>query len=393
MSEQKEKEKRWLDEIYMLAENQAWLNEQAKKGYILKSFDTRYVTFEKGESQDNDYKIVVLDEENAENQINSIEKQGFTFVSKFKEYHVFYIEKKENISQLQLNHDMVDFISKWFNKQIKSQIIIAFLFISFWACFFIVKRSLGWYSDGIVVGFLFRIPNVSLVIYIAIVALIFIKIIKEILVLLRLKKFFIQNNNYLSVRGKTKSRLSKSINIYFLFFIIFIVNPSVNLYMDYIDDFEVIPINEAPEDISIVTIENLLEDVVTSYEIKILEDEKKDNYVIIDSNLLAPKQYYSWQTYLYKDKCGIIKVYYYEAISKILAKKSSKELINDAVNKKHRDKIKKMESSDFEDVYVYEEDYNTVVCVYKDKKIMCIDYDGTIKPTYEKVLEEIAEVL
>lgn len=391
MAEQLQKEKRWIDEIYMLHENEMWLNEQVQKGFILKSFDNKYATFLKGNPEDRSYKISILDEEKAEEQIKIIENQGFTFTTKFKEYYIFHRDGKNTNKQLQLNNEIIEFTIKWFDKQIKRQFSVIEFLIPFIILCYIVARCVGFYGRAIVVDILYRIPTIWFILYGSILALIFIKIINEVLTLRKSKKFFLEKNKYLSIRNSIESKIIRTINIYFLIFLMFIIYPSMYLYMNYINEKEVVPISEVYESMPIVLIQDIEQEDHKSS--KLMEAQKQVgefNHAELGSNLFAQKQYYSFQDYEYQDKLkSFMSIRYYETASTILAKISVKELA--FANAYRKERIKKIKYNGFDQVYIYAVPYDTLVAVCKGKEVMVIEYGGD-QPV-SKILNEMSEVL
>ncbi len=351
---------------------------------ILKGFDTRYVTFEKNEPQNNSYKIVILDEVKAEKQIKTIEHQGFNFVANFKEFYIFTLEEKFNRRRPNLSGEMLGFTIKWFDKQIKKQVIglIVSIFIIILLSIFLLYNNL--FAIGLV-----KMDNNADIFYGSIFSFGFFQLIREVFLLSKLKKYFYEHKQYLRTRSFILSKIGRTIAIIFIF--VNILGPGLLIYLDYKRDIPVASVSEIYESMPIV----LIQDVENENGVKgqLLETQKEVdlngfNYVELKSTLLSQNQYRGYQTYAFNDNRGSMRMEYYEVAGKNFARLLTRE-----ISKKEADEkiINNLDFKGLDKVYLSQGSSEKNISVCKGKRVMSIRYNGD-QPA-EKVLEEMAEVL
>ncbi|WP_312653955.1 DUF2812 domain-containing protein [Aminipila sp.] len=385
MLEQNEVERKWLYKIYDLAENEAWLTEKAKDGFILTKFDNTYATFEKSEPQNNNYKIVILDEEKAERQIKIIEHQGFTFVANYKEYYIFYIDNKWRNKSPHLSGEMAEVVTGWFDKQIRKQIIGLLISISIIAVLLFFELYKNLFAT-----FLVSITIWRFILYGSILGVGFFQLIREIFLLCRSKNFFLEHNKYLKIRTFITSKIGRAITLIFIFVGIF--GSAGTTYLDYKTDKGFSSVSEIYESMPIV----LIQDIENQNEVngQLLETQKEIdldeyNYVDPESTLLSPKQYKAYQTYKSNagDKCSM-RMKYHEVVGKTLARMLAKEI---AIYEADENKINKLEFKGLDKVYVYQDSHEKIISVCKGKRVMFIRYNG--HQPVKKIISEMSEVL
>nr|WP_315023210.1 DUF2812 domain-containing protein [uncultured Aminipila sp.] len=385
MLEQKEIERKRLYKIYDLAENEAWLTEKAKDGFILTKFDNTYATFEKSGPQNNNYKIVILDEEKAETQIKIIEHQGFTFVANYKEYYIFCIDNKFENKCPRLNGEMTDVVTRWFDKQIRKQIVgllFSIIIIALLLLFLLYKNLFA--------TFLVTIPNSRFILYGSVLGVGFFQLIREILLLCKSKKFFFKHNKYLKIRTFITSKIGRAITLIFIFVGIF--GSAGTTYFDYKTDKGFSSVSEIYESMPIVLIQDIENQNGVNGQLLETQNEidlDEYNYVEPKSTLLSPKQYKAWQTYESNagDKCSM-RIKYHEVVGEILARILAKEI---EIYEADENKINKLEFKGLDEVYVYQDSHEKNISVCQGKRVMFIRYNGD-QPV-EKIISEMAEVL
>lgn len=385
MLEQNEIERKWLYKIYDLAENEAWLTEKAKDGFVLTKFDNTYATFEESEPQNNNYRIVILDEKKADWQIKIIEHQGFTFLTNYKEYYIFYIDNKWKNKGPHLSGEMAEVVTGWFDKQIRKQIIGLLFSISIIALLLIFLLYNNLFATSLV-----TITNERFILYGSILGVGFFQLIREIFLLCKSKKFFLEHNDYLKKRTFITSKIGRSITL--IFIVLSILGPAGTTYLDYKTDKGFSSVSEIYESMPIVLIQDIENE--NGVNGQLLETQKEIdldeyNYVEPESTVLSPKQYTAWQTYESKagDKCSM-RMKYHEVVSKILARMLAKEI---EISEAGENKINKLEFKGLDEVYVSQDSLEKNISVCKGKRVMFIRYDGD-QPV-EKIISEMAEVL
>lgn len=385
MLEQNEVERKWLYKIYDLAENEAWLAEKAKEGFILTKFDNTHATFEKSKPQNNNYKIIILDEEKAERQIKIIEHQGFTFLASYKEYYIFYIDNKWGNKGPHLSGEMADVVTGWFDKQIRKQIIGLLISISIIAVLLFFELYKNLFAT-----FLVSITIWRFILYGSILGVGFFQLIREIFLLCKSKKFFLEHNKYLKIRTFITTKIGRAITLIFIFLGIF--GSAGTTYLDYKTHKGFSSVSEIYESMPIV----LIQDIENQNGVngQLLETQKEIdldeyNYVDPESTLLSPKQYTAWQTYESNtgDKCSM-RMRYYEVVSKILARMLAKEI---EIYEADENRINKLEFKGLDEVYVYQDLHEKIISVCKGKRVMFIRYNGD-QPV-EKIISEMSQVL
>lgn len=376
MSEKEEKELKWPNKLYMLQENEIWLNEKVKEGLFLKSFVDDYVMFVKGKPEDIKYKIVILNPKNAKNQIKIIEHQGFTFVAEYKEYYIFYIKGRYGHFQPRLNEDTIEFARKWFNKQIINGFTLAIVasfpallnliaIISFNELFqTLVGRQTIWYAMWLIMFVFLMIKGIS-----------------EYKIVIKCRRCFLEHERYVK---KNNSILTKVINRSSLVFIMVVV--ILGAYMIYNDNLDdKLPLSKAYNDMPFVFLQDIeKQEALVGENKEVLNYLDKNNYAKIESTLLAPKQYFAEQEY-------DMSIHYYEVVVRALAKPLARELITEDIFDIKMDDIKKINYDGLDIVYICQDGYKKSVSVCKGKRVMFIEYHG-VQPV-ERILSEMAEVL
>lgn len=372
MIEQEEKQKKWVSKIYLLHENELWLNDQAEKGLLLKSFDETTAYFQEGSPAQINYKILILNEKNAVKQIKQIEQQGFTFVGSCNEYYIFYIQGIYTHITPRLNEDTLLFLKKWIAIQMLKRVSVTLIAVIPIALKIIMNRD----------NLLQTIMEISTIWYV-LIGLIFIATmldaIREYKVIIQTKKSFLKQENYFFYKRSKKSNVLQN-------FIIAICLLSVILLIKSIySDAERISISELQKEMPIV----LLEDTKQAEDPAKLSQgiANKDHYAEVKHTLLAPNQYYAVQ----KNQFNSMTIRYYEVTVEKLAEPLSKELpINNftSINKKN---LKKIDYLGLDAVYAYQVSGMITVACCKGNKVMFIHNMG-IMPL-EDILRNIAKVL
>lgn len=304
------KEVIWGNKLYLLYNNERWLNEQAAKGMILKDFDKKTARFEVDEPQNITYKILIINKKNAEDQIKRIERQGFTLVERYNEYCIFSRLGKYDQIWLRLDDEEMTYTKIWFNKQILKRFahtLYAFLPIA-------IKLLI--HQNGIIKG----IVEISTLWY-AICMILFIWLganaLNEYTTIIRTKTCFMNHENYILHSKEKESIWEKLIIAIFCT----LVGIAIFQYL-YVDSIEY-SIREVSRNMPVV----LLQDIEQEPE----KDENKkdgvrqimnDKYAEIHHTWLAPNQYFSQQA----DEYNTLYINYYELNTKLLVKALTEEL-------------------------------------------------------------------
>lgn len=378
MAEEVGKEINWANKLYMLHENELWLDEQAQKGLFVKSFAKDYACFLESEPKDVAYKIVILDREKAHNQVKIIEHQGYTFVESYFEYYIFTIDGKYKHIQPRLNEEMTKFAKWWFNKQMLKRFAGTLIaLIPFFIDLTIRRVNL---LCGIV-----DMPAIWLVSLAVIFSVAIIDSIKEYRALNKNKKYYLVNEFYV-----TRKSGKKSTSGYIMLIAAIFLGASAIKYFY----FEPAPysIEAVQKNMPIVLLQDIEKDEKISKELTVLQKNvSEDNYAEIRHTFLAPKQYTADQQNTYGDNNGnSMFIRYYEVNLKILAKPLARELLISYVFGITKDDLKEIEYDGLDKVY-YNDGYMDFISVCKGNRVMFISYDGD--KSVSDILEETAEVL
>ncbi|MEA4988098.1 MAG: DUF2812 domain-containing protein [Anaerovorax sp.] len=363
MIEQEKKQKKWVSKIYLLHENELWLNDQAEKGLLLKSFDETTAYFQEGSPAHINYKILILNEKNAVKQIKQIEQQGFTFVGSCNEYYIFYIQGNYAHITPRLNEATMLFVKKWIAIQMLKRVSVTLIAIIPIALKLIINRD----------NLLQTIMEISTIWYI-LIGLIFIATaidaIREYKAIILTKKSFLKQENYFFCKRSKKSNILQN-------FIIAVCLISVILLIKSIySDAEQFSISELQKEMPIV----LLDDIKYS-------TVNEDHYAEVKHTILAPNQYYAWQ----KNQDNFMSIYYYEVAFKEFAEPLAKELSANNFTSINKKDLKKIECSGLDAVYLYQTGGIVNVACCKEKKVMFIRNIGNLQ--YEEILKKMSEVL
>ncbi len=374
MDADNEKELVWTEKLYALQENETWLNEQVKEGLVLKKFDDKYATFSKEEPKDISYKIVILNPKDAEKQIKIIERQGYTFVTDYKEYYIFYIKGRYGQFQPRLNAEVIEFARKWFNKQILKGFALSILALLPFLIDPLMKHNQ-------ILQIIVETPIVFYFSFLSFFIYSFIKGLIKYKTIIRCRKCFLEHETYIKRNKPVFLKVMDKV-----FWIFFISAIAIGAYMIYSDNSDKkLPLSAAYNDMPFV----FYEDVEKSEENEIEQEESTDidrhNYVRLNSTLLAPKQYFANQ--------GSYEMYthYYELRFKWLIKLLAKELIKTDIYHINNLQYKEIDYDGFDLVYISKEERQKNIAVSKGKKVMIIEYHGD-QPV-EKILAHMAEVL
>lgn len=373
-----EKIRDWPHKLYMLHENEMWLGELAKTGLILKSFSKSYAYFDEEESQKHTYKFVILDEKQTpKNQIRIIEHQGFKYVGGFKEYHIFSIEAKYDHTEPRLNAEAIKYAERWFNLQTISRFgysIIALLPAAV-SMFLNIDGFFIWLVD---------VPQFYLIIYILLLAFIFISALDEYNIILKSKRCFLKQEKYIMKTNKIKDKImGKAI---FLVLALLAVAFIFNTYID--KSSRHIPIAEVAETIPVLLIQDVTQNEEFTIELEELQKRTSDeSYATVGSSFLAPKQYNASQNY----DGHYLSAEYYEVFVENVAKKITFELIENKPWKTDKEKIREVDIAGLDKAYIYVGGGSIHVSAGKGKKVMYIWYTGD--KTGEELLVEISKVM
>lgn len=373
MEEDNEKELKWSNKLYMLQENEIWLNEQVQKGLILKKIDDKYATFSKEEVQDVSYKIVILNPKDAKSQIKLIEHQGFTFVADYKEYYIFYIKGSYGHFQPRLNAEPIDFARKWFNKQIIKGFLLAIVPL----LPFIIDILMRYNR---ILQIIIEIPTAWYFAFVPFFIYLFINTVIKYKTIIKCRTCFLEHEQYVK---KNSFAFLKIIDKFFWAF--FISTIALGVYMIYSNNpDEKLPLNTVYNDMPFVFLQDIEEQGTTENGSKNISNYiDKDSYARIYSSLLAPKQYFANQG------SYILSTHYYEVRIKGLVKPLAKELIKTGKYHITKNEFRKIQYEGLDIVYVSKDDHQ--ISVSKDKKVMFIEYYG--EQSVEKILSEMVEVL
>lgn len=366
MTEKEDKQKKWIDKIYMLRENELWLNEQAGKGCLLKNFDKQTAYFTEAAAEDIKYKIIVLNNKKAENQIKIIELQGFTFIGSYDEFYIFYINGKYGHIEPRLNEEMIEFVRRWFNKQMikrfsvtmiaMTSIVINIIFN--WNNFFqsIVEIPTKWYI-------FFGLIYIALIIY----------AIREYRALISTKKCFLEHEEYLLNRSSKTPTVIRA----FLITIGILVGISFlkEIYFPAADRYSI-------DDVRKVMPIVLLQDITDSQ-----STINEDNYAEIKHTLMASKQYYASQ----KNAGNNMSIFYYEVAVEKLAEPLARELSINSLTDIKKENLKKVDIGGLDAVYTWQVNDFFYVSACKGKRVMYIFNVGDIQ--VDDILRKMAEVL
>ncbi len=375
MIEDNEIEKRWNNKLHMLYENELWLNEQAKKGRILKSFDRASACFTETHPEYISYKIIVLNQKKAKNQIKVIEHQGFTFVGSCNEYHIFYINEKYGHIRPSLNENMAEFARNWLNKQMVNSFAWSLIAIA------PIMITIIFVRDNIIQAFV-ELPTVfDILLGFAVITSI-VEGIHEYRAVSRTKKYFLEQEEYRSV-WRTKKSIAKWACLITIGILAFVF-----LFQRFYLKPKQYSISEVQKTMPIVLVQDIEQDTGRSERIaEFQRTVNKDYHAEINHTLLASNQYRAWQTisgsYMMTD--------YYEVAIESLAQPLARELpLNDITDTK-KEELKRVDIEGLDAVYTWKDGSCVKVSACKGNRVMYIWNLGDMQ--IKDILREIAEVL
>ena len=300
------KEVDWANKIYLIYDNERWLNENAAKGLALKDFDKKTARFEPDEPQNITYKILILKKKNTEEQLKMIERQGFTLVERHNEYCIFSRLGKYDQVWLRLDDDGMAYTKRWFDKQ------IAMRFAHTLYAFLPLFLKLLIHGNELIKG-LVEIPTTWYAICVILFIWLGTNAVKEYKNIIRTKTCFINHERYTFETKEKESNWKKTA----IAAVCILVGIAIYQYL-YIDSLKY-SMEQVGENMPIV----LLQDIQ--------QDKKEDvgqnkNYQYIDTEIhhtwLASNQYFSQQN----DGANTLYINYYELNTKLLVKALTEEL-------------------------------------------------------------------
>ncbi|MHC1721676.1 MAG: DUF2812 domain-containing protein [Aminipila sp.] len=378
MDEEIGKQIDWANKLYMLHENELWLNEQAKKGLLLKSFAKDYACFTEGEPQDVIYKIIILDVKKAQDQVKIMEHQGFTFVESYFEYYIFYINERYRNIQPRLNEEVTKFARRWFNKQMIKRFAVTMI------ASIPLLIDLGMDRNQLL-QIIVEMPTIWLVALVVVFTVAIIDSIKEYRELGRNKKYYLVNKFYINCKNGKKWRSRYIMLIAGIFFGVSFI------YCLYVEPHQY-SIDQVQKAMPIVLLQDIEKDKKISKELKACQKTaSEDNYAEINHTFLAPKQYMADQKYIDEDYYNFMTIRYYQVSAEMLAIPLAKELpVNDVFDVKKRN-LKEIEYDGLDKVYYFDDGDMDFISVCKGNKVMFILYRGD--KTASDILREVTKVL
>ncbi|QHI71210.1 DUF2812 domain-containing protein [Aminipila terrae] len=374
MADEQEKTLNWQSSLPMFRENELWLNDQASKGMIIKYFALDYACFVEDHSQNRTYKFVVISEKNAERQIRNIEHQGFIFVESYKEYYLFYTNRKYAYTQPRLDAEMTEFARKWFNWQLVRKYVGKLAAMLLFGLNLLLVRDV----------FLQGLMEISSIFSLSLLSIYMVKIINyltECRSLIKNKKYYLTGESYVSYQISKKSHLNSILTITFCVLL------GISILKYFYTENTHYPINEVRKVMPVVMMQNIEKDYNFNKEILPLQKTAgEENYATIRHTLLAPKQYMATQGVQYH----FMNIHYYKVTIGTLAKPLARELCMDSIFIKSED-IKCIEYDDFDAVYISDDSWQKKVSVCKGKQVLSITYYGD--RAIADILSEISKVL
>ena len=372
---EEEKQKKWIDKIYMLHDNEIWLNEQAGKGLILERFDKEFAYFNQMAAEDNKYKIVILNKKKAEDQIKVLERQGFTFVGSSDEYYIFSIGGKYGNVEPKMNEEMIVFARKWLDKQMLKSFTLSMLIpIPLIFAFIMVRDKL--------IQTIVEFPDIwAILLGVVLVATVY-EDLRRYQAVRRTKKCLLEHEEYQSGWNWKKWKIKRAIA-----YTLGILTLVLSITDNFIDP-EKCSINDLKKVMPIVLIQDIEQDSEQTERGDVFQGvANEDNYAEIKHTLLAPKQYFSWQ----ENDGNHMRVLYYEVAVDKLAEPLARELPTNGWVDIENEDIKKVDFKGLDVVYTWQENGIANVSASKGKRVMCIFYIGDLQ--VKDLLREMAEVL
>jgi len=373
--ENEEKQKKWVNRLYIMSENEAWLEAMAKKGLLLTHFDHDYAYFQTAQPEDINYKIVILNPQKAEDQIKIIERQGFTFLGSSKEFYVFSMTGKYKHIQPRMNEEMISFAVKRLNKQmVKSVGINIAVLIPLFVVFVIVRDK-----------FLLTIAGLSLI-WSALIGfaliLAVLESIRDGIIIQRMKRSLLSKDGYQS-NFSMKKHAAKRVAAWCLVAFTTLL-PLANIFIEP----KQYSIYEIQKTMPIVLIQNIQQDSEQTAAISEAQRTADElNYAEIKRTLLAPRQYQARQN----SDGGHMNIFYLEVVSAKLAEPMAKELLLNDFEDIGKEDIVKIDYAGLDAAYGWKQNDIINVSACKGKRVMSIFYIGDAET--EELLKAMAEVL
>ncbi len=375
MTEQNEIEKKWPGRVHLLHNNEIWLSEQASKGLMLKRFDDSFAYFEESAGENIHFRMMVLNEKNAEKQIKVILSQGFSLVESYKKYYIFRIDGKYSHITPSLNEETIGFTRKWFNRLILGRFFVTIVFFA--AVFIQLFLHRGKLIQGIV-----EVPIIGWILVFLLLAYGILNCIIEYRLLIREKRYYLKQEAFSPVRSSKRSRAMK---IFFIAICVFAV--ALLIKGVYFDKEQQFSIHEVQEVMPIIALQDIDEAADAEINEAALNEADEDHHAEIKHSLLAPRQYRAWQ----HSSGNVMHIFYYEVAFEPLADRLARELpIYDFMEIK-QDDLEKVDVAGLDAVYLWHRNDFSSLSARKGKRVMHVFLVGDIP--VEDVLNKIAEIM
>lgn len=383
-----------LDDIYAIGRNESWFSDMAKKGLHLKKFGRIFIYFEKGESKNTKYRIDIRKEAPSQEQLDVYSDCGWDIVTNNRGFYVFSADEKSCATELHTDPIEQSFSLLELDKRLKNNLIIISMVM---LLFFGMMSSIYFFNDE---PYLYMINDqfVQQILLVIVELYVFYTVIRNYVVIRNLKKSLLQGKEINHKEDYRKARLISGIfaGLYLIIalFTIFIPVVDIAKRKDY-------TLPEGNTNLPIIRLAEIEQNPnfmrETSYN---SNDVDRGNRVSYDWSLLAPVQYEIDEHgivngEMWGDGSGkyspSINAQFYDLTFGSMAQSVTLDLINRYVWRRDNIEIKEVNSSEFDKIYIAEDDIKKQIFAYLDNKVIHVTYYG--KGKIEDILPLVSETL
>ncbi len=382
-----------LDDMYAIGRNESWFSDMAKKGFHLKKFGRIFIYFEKGESKETKYRIDMLKEAPAQEQLDVYQACGWDIVTNNGNLYVFSADEKAGTTELHTDPIEQGFSLSELNKRLRINLIISSIAILLF------------------LGMIFSIYFLTNEPFLYMMESQFVQ--QMLLVIVELYVFYSVIRNYVAIRNLRESLLQgKAINhkedyrkarvvggvlagLFLSMALFTILIPFVDIAKskDY-------TLPEGNTNLPIVRLADIEQNPKLVRETSYTDNDVDwANRVRYDWSLLAPIQYEIYEHGIIKgemwsDKSGeyspSITTRYYKLIFGDMAENLTLDLINRYVWRNNIE-IKEVNSLKLDKIYIAEDDSSKQIFAYLDNRVIHVTYYG--KKKMEDIIPFVSETL
>ncbi|MGE4284169.1 MAG: DUF2812 domain-containing protein [Clostridia bacterium] len=182
-----------LDDSFAIGRNESWFSDMAKEGLHLKKIGRIFIYFEKGQSKNTKYRIDILKEKPSQEQIDIYHDCGWDLITKGGDFYIFSAQELSHTPELHTDPVEQSYSLSDLNKRLRNNLIL-------------VSIAMLWF-----LGMIFSIYFIGRTPFLYMVQGQFVQ--QMLLVIVELYVFHTVIRNYIAIRNLKKSLfLGKPIN-------------------------------------------------------------------------------------------------------------------------------------------------------------------------------------